>query len=128
MVRAIVDQVAALAKATQISWAVIAGIVIEVGRREHNAGSPDPCCFLNIRPSGRLTSIAAPNVPLDIEPATIRQTTHRLPMWPTAILANATPPLEPHPPADLRPVNWVRPTHFSSDRHRRPLRYFFGAC
>jgi hypothetical protein len=79
MMRAIVYQVAALAKAAQISRTIIAGIVIEVGRREHDAASPDACCFLNILPSCWLTPIAAPDVSPTSNPA-IWQTTGRLSM------------------------------------------------
>jgi hypothetical protein len=72
MMGAVVDQVAALAKAAQVFRAVIAGIMIQVSRGQHDAGLPDPGCFLDIRPCRRFTPITTPGVSLDVKPAAIR--------------------------------------------------------
>jgi hypothetical protein len=42
-------------------------------------------------------------------------------MRPAATLATAAGALEPHVVADLRPVNRIKPSHLSPDRHRRLL-------
>lgn len=117
MMRTIVDQVAALTKTAQISRAIIARIMIEVSCSEHDTGLPDAGRFLDVRPCRGLSAITPPGMALDIEPSTIRKTAHDLSVRSPAILADAARSLKAHLPADLRPVDRVKPSHLSSDRH-----------
>src|SRR4051794_33185567 len=119
MMRAIVDQVAALAKTAQIFRPVIAGIVIEVSRGKHDTGLPDAGRFLHVWPCRRFSALTSPGMSVDVEPSTIRKTAHDLSVWSPAILADAARPLAAHLSADLRPVDRVEPSHLSPDRHWR---------
>src|SRR5882762_5526441 len=120
MVRAIVDQVAALAQALEIAPTVIARVMIEVRRGQDHASSPHLCRLLEIGPSGRPAAAVAPRVTGGVEPTAIRQTAYSHAMWPAASLAHASGALEPHAPADLWPIAGVEPPHFRLDRHRHP--------
>ena len=93
----IVDQMTPLAKAAEISRAIIARVVIEVGRCEHDAGVPHLRCFHEVRPSRRSAAIVAPGVLRGIEPTAVRQAAHGLPMRSTAALADAACPLKSEP-------------------------------
>ena len=113
------DQVTALAEAPEIAWPVIAGIVIEVGSGKYDAGLPRPCFLFDIRPSRPSAAVVAPGVLNSIEPTTVWQAAHGLPMWSAAALANAARPLKPHLPANFRPVYWIEPAPLRLDRHRK---------
>jgi hypothetical protein len=51
MVRAIMDHMAALAEAFQVALTVIARIMIEMRRRQDDAGLAELYRFLDVRPS-----------------------------------------------------------------------------
>jgi len=53
MMRPVVNQMAALAETSQVLQAIIAGIVIEMGSGQNNAGLAPVSRFLDIRPAGR---------------------------------------------------------------------------
>jgi hypothetical protein len=101
MVRTIVDHVAALAEALEITQPVIARVMIEVRRRQYDAGSPHLRHLLEVGPPGWPAAAIAPGVSRGIEPTSIRQTANGDAMRPTAPLANAGCALEAHAPTDL---------------------------
>ena len=120
MVRAIVDHVAALAQALQIAPPVVTRVVVEVGCSKNNAGVPDLSGFDEIGPARWPSPAIAPGVLHGIEPAPVRQTANRHAVPPVASLTDTGGALEPHPPADLRPIARIKLPHFRSDRHRHP--------
>src|SRR5271163_237112 len=120
MVRAIVDQVAALAQALEIAQPIIARVMIEVRRSQDHAGLTDLRRFHEIGPSGGSTATVAPGVTGGVEPASIGQTANGETMWPAASLARAGGALEAHAPADLQPVAGIEPSHLRFDRHSHP--------
>jgi hypothetical protein len=101
MVRPIVDQMAPLAQALEIAQPVIARVMIEVRRRQDDAGSPHLRRLLEVGPPGWPATAIAPSASRGIEPTSIRQTANGDAMRPTAPLANAGSALEAHAPADL---------------------------
>jgi hypothetical protein len=118
MMRAIVDHVAALAKALEITLPVIARIVVEVRCSEDDVGLSHLRRLLKVGPPGRPAMTIAPSVTSGIEPASIRQTTRSDAMRSAASLADAGGTLEAHAPTDLRPVAGIKTPHLRSDRHR----------
>jgi hypothetical protein len=62
MVRTIVDHVAALAEALEITQPVIARVVIEVRCSQDDTGLPQLRCFFEIGPPGRPAAAIAPGV------------------------------------------------------------------
>ena len=121
MVRAVVDHVTALAQAPEVAQPVVARVIIEVRRREHDAGVADLRRFDEIGPTRGPTSAVTPGVTGGIEPAAVGQTANGHAMRPTASLAHAGGALEPHPPADLRPIARIKLPHLRPDRHRYPV-------
>jgi hypothetical protein len=101
MVRSIVDQMAALAQALEIAQAIIARVMIEVRRRQNDAGLPQLRCLIEIGPPGWPTAAIAPRLSGGIEPTPIRQTANRNAMRPAAPLANAGGALKPYAATDL---------------------------
>jgi hypothetical protein len=69
VVRPVVDQVAALAKALQIARPVVSRIVIEMGGREDDTGLPQPGCLLDIGAACRLTAAVAPGLASGVVPS-----------------------------------------------------------
>ena len=88
MVQPVVDHMATLAEALEITQSVIAGVMIEVCRGQDDAGSPHQRRFLEIGPACRPTAAIAPSMTSGIEPTPIRQTANRHPMRAAAPLAN----------------------------------------
>ena len=119
MVRAVVDQVAALTEALEIARPVVARIVIEVGGGQDDASPSYPCHLLDIGPGGGSAMVVTPSMTGGVEPASIRQTANICPMRPAAALANPAGTLEARMPAGLRPVDRIEPAQFRSDRHFR---------
>src|SRR5271169_2080689 len=107
MVRAIVDHMAALAEAFQVALPVVARIMIEMRRRQDDAGLPELYRLLDIRPSRRPTAAVTPRMAHSVEPAAIGQATDGLSMRPAAPLADTTGALEAHASTDLWPVDRV---------------------
>src|SRR5215471_19384337 len=116
MVQPVVDHMATLAEALEITQSVIAGVMIEVCRGQDDAGSPHQRRFLEIGLACRPTAAIAPSMTSGIEPTPIRQTADRHPMRAAAPLANTGGALEAHAPADLRPVARIEPPHLRLDR------------
>ncbi len=78
MVLAIVDQVAALTQALEVTLPVIVWMVIEVGRGQDHAGLPDLRCFHEIGPADRATAAVAPRGARGVEPTNVGQIPSRL--------------------------------------------------
>ena len=106
MVRAIVDHVAALAQA--LAPPVVTRVVVEVGCSQNDAGVPDLGGFDEIGPARRPPPVIAPGVLHGIEPAPVRQTANCYAVPPVASLTDTGGALEPHPPADLRPIARIK--------------------
>jgi hypothetical protein len=121
MVRSIMNHVAALAETLQVALPVVARIMIEMRRRQDDAGLSERHRILDIRPSRWPAPTITPRVARGVEPATIGQATDSLAMRPAASLADTTGALEAHPSADLRPVDRIKPAQFTIDRQWSPL-------
>jgi hypothetical protein len=121
MVRAIVDNVTALAQALEVTPPVIARVVIEVCCGEDDVGLPHPRRFYEIGPAARTTATISPDVMGGIEPTPVRQTANAHTVGSAACLTDPGGPLEPDTPADLPPVDRVKSSHFRFDRHPYPL-------
>ena len=120
MVRTIMDHVAALTQAFQVALPVVARIMIEMRRRQDDAGLPERHRLLDIRPSRWPAPAAAPGVAHRVEPTAIGQAADGLSVRPAAPLADTTGALETHASADLRPVDRVEPAQFTIDRQWSP--------
>jgi len=120
MVRMIMDHVAALTQAFQVALPVVARIMIEMRRRQDDAGPPEGHRLLDIRPSCWPAPAAAPGVAHRVEPTAIGQAADGLSVRPAAPLADTSGALETHASADLRPVDRVEPAQFTIDRQRSP--------
>src|SRR3954466_9632698 len=88
--------------------------MIKVGGGQDDAGLPHPDRFLDIGPASGATTAITPDLPSGIKPAPVRQNADDLAMRAPASLANAAGTLEPHMPAELRPVDRIEPAHLSS--------------
>jgi hypothetical protein len=119
MVGAIVDQVAALTEAAEVTEAVVGRIVIEVRGGEHDARRPQPHHLLEVGPAGEAAALVAPGGSLGIEPSPVRQAPHGGAVRPAAALAHAMGALEADAPTELAPVRGVETAELSPDRHGR---------
>jgi hypothetical protein len=115
------DHMAALAEAFQVALTVVARVMIEMCRRQDDAGLAELHRFLDIRPSRWPTPAVAPRVAHSVEPAAVRQAADGLTMRPTTPLADTAGALEAHASADLRPVDRIKPAQFTIDRQWSPL-------
>ena len=120
MVWPVVDQVATLAKALQIARPIVARIVVEVGGGENDPRLSYPGCLLDVGPASEPSTIIAPSLTSGVKPASIRQAANSCAMRSAATLADAAGALEAHIPAQLRPVDRIKPAHLSFDRHLHP--------
>src|SRR4051794_39196254 len=111
---------ATLTEASQVFETVIARIVIKVGSGQHDAGLACTSCFFDIGPTGRAAAVIAPGLTGLVVPAAIRQTANDRAMRASAALADTAGALEAHMPAQLRPVDRIKPAHLSFDRHSAP--------
>ena len=71
MVRAIMDYMATLAEASQVAQSVVARIMIEVRRRQDDAGLSECRLLLDVRPSRWPALTITPNVARSVEPAAV---------------------------------------------------------
>ena len=120
VVRPVVDYVAALAEALEVTQPVIPGVMIEMCSGQDDAGSPHQRRFLEIGPACRPTASIAPSMTGGIEPTSIGQAANCSSMWSAAFLTNPGGALEAHAPTDLRPVARIEPPHLRLDRHSHP--------
>ena len=118
MVRAVVDQGAALAKASEVTRPIVCWVVIEVRRGKNDTRVPDAGCLLEVRPAGGPTAAIAPGARGGVIPAAVGQAANCRSVRPPACLTAAAGALEPYLPADLWPVDRVEPAQLRLDRHR----------
>jgi hypothetical protein len=111
MMRPIVDQVAALAQASQVSQPIVAWIVIEMGSGENDPGLPYASNFFNVGPARWATAMIAPSPTGSVVPVTVRQAANDFAMRAPTALTHAAGAFESHMPAQLRPVDRVEPAH-----------------
>ena len=114
----VVCQVAPLAQRTKVPQVVVARIVVQVGRGQHDEGGAKPGGLHDVGPGGRLPATVAPVARLDIVPSAVRQAFHADLVRTPACLAPAGSALETDAAADLGPVGWVGGAEVRSDRHR----------
>jgi hypothetical protein len=105
MVRTVVDQMATLAKTSEVTWPIVCRVVIEVRGGKNDTRVPDAGCLFEVRPARRPTAAIAPSALGGVVPATVGQAANGFAMRATASLAAAAGALEPYLPADLRPVD-----------------------
>jgi len=108
---------ASTVKASEVTRPIVGWIVIEVHGGKNDTRVPDASCLLEVRPAGGPAAAIAPGSRGGV-PAVVGQATNGSAMRLTASLAAAAGALEPHLPADLRPVDRVEPAQFRLDRHR----------
>jgi hypothetical protein len=120
MMRTVVDQVAALTKAAQVSEPIISRIMIEVRGGKHDMRCPDPSDLLQIRPTSGAPPSVAPRISCLIVPSPVRNAAHGGAMRPAATLAYASGPFEAHTPAELTPMSGIQAAKLWPDRHGRP--------
>ena len=94
MVRSIMDHVAALAETFQVALPVVARIMIEMRRRQDDAGLSERHRLLDVRPSRWPAPTITPRVACGVEPAAIGQAADGLTVPPSASLADTTGALE----------------------------------
>jgi hypothetical protein len=71
MVGAVVDQMAALTKASQVTPPIVGRIVIEVRRSQNYLGVTDLCRFDKVGPAGQSAATIAPGALGGVVPATV---------------------------------------------------------
>jgi hypothetical protein len=130
MLGAIVDQVAALAQRGEVAWAIVAGIVIEVGGGEYDPGAwkrrddrRSVEAELLGQPLGReghpypAAPAVTPAATLFIVPTTITYVLDILPMRPATLLAPPPSAPETHYRREFAPINRIKPAVLRADRH-----------
>jgi hypothetical protein len=123
MMWSVVDEMAALAEALEISQPVVLGVMVKMRRGKNDPGLAQMDRLYEVGPARGSATVVAPGLGGAVEPAAIRQAPNDLAVWPAASLANAAGPLESHPPADVGPVARIEPTQFTLDRHRHPISF-----
>jgi hypothetical protein len=107
--RAIVDEVAALAEALEVPHPIVLRIVVQMGCRENDPRLTQMNSFDEVRPTSRSTMVVTPRLGVAIEPTTVRKAPYYLAVWSAASFANTTRPLKAYTSADVGPVAWVEP-------------------
>ncbi len=107
--RAIVDEVAALAEALEVPHPIVLRIVVQMGCRKNDPRLTQMDSFYEVRPTSRSAMVVTPRLGVAIEPSTVRKAAYYLAVWSAASFANTSRPLETHTSADVGPVAWVEP-------------------
>lgn len=107
MLPTIMTKMAALTKRLQIAKPVVAGVMIEVGRRQHHPHLLEGCVITIIRPIDHLASVIPPKLTFRIEPAAIAEMMDDLAMGAPAILTATAGAIETHHCAQLVPVDRI---------------------
>ena len=94
VVRAVVQEVAALAQAPQIGEPVVGRVVVQVGRGQHHAGDAQPRRFQQGGPARRSAAPVAPRRGRLVKPAPVGQHANLQQMRTVAPLATSTGALE----------------------------------
>jgi len=120
MMRAIVDQMAALAKALEVAQPIVAGVMIEMCCGQNDAGLPHMHGLLDVRPSRRASTAALPGAASRVEPPAVRQASNSFAVRPATSFADAAGALEADASTELWPVDWIVPSQLRFDRHGHP--------
>jgi len=119
MLGAIMDHVASLAEGREVGVRVVAGVVIAMGGREHDA-RPARTPEHIVDAEGEAHPLAAPITPsaaFGIPPSAVAQMVDDPPMRPPAALTAALGPVEPDHDRELRPVYRIEEAVLAPDRH-----------
>src|SRR5829696_8887303 len=98
----VVNEMAALTQASQVLQPIVAGIVIEVGSGQNDAGLAHMCCFFDVRLAGWTAAMIAPGLTDLVVPPSVPQNANDFAMRAPAALTDAAGALEPHMVAELR--------------------------
>src|SRR5271166_4181543 len=120
MMRAIVDQMAALAKALEVAQPIVAGVMIEMCCGQNDAGLPHMHGLLDVRPSRRASTAASPGAASGVEPPAVRQASNSFAVRPATSFADAAGALEADASTEFWPVDWIVPSQLRFDRHGHP--------
>jgi hypothetical protein len=123
VMRAILDEVAALTEALEVPHPIIARVMVKVCCRKNDPRLAQMDSLHEIRPAREPAMVVSPGLSVAVEPAAIRQAPDYLAVWPAASFANAACPTKAHASADVRPVAWIEPTEFGLDRHRHLISF-----
>src|SRR4051794_8851121 len=105
MMRPIVDQMTALAKAAQVLDTIVARIVIEMSSGQNDPGLAHAGRFRDVGSADRAAALIAPGAADRIVPASVRQNADDCAVRPPAALTDPAGACEPHMPAELRPID-----------------------
>lgn len=130
MRRPVVLQVAALTKRCQVSWVVVAGILVEMGRSEHDKGRGQGRggeASQRRLPRSKLgqfgqrprlpAAVVAPALFVGVPPQALRSDDNVTSVWSPAVLATTPGAIEADNLRQLSPVDRVEPTLAGADRH-----------
>ncbi len=120
MLLAVVLEMAPLAQRYEVARAVVGGVVIPVGSRQHHAGGPDLLLeVLNLQHTTNPPPLpVSPGLPLPIPPAAVAQVAGDPPVRTAAALALSLGALEADHGGELLPVNGVEPAVLRTYRHQ----------
>jgi hypothetical protein len=118
VIAAVLDHVAALAKAPQIAEPVVRRVIVEMGGGEDHARRAYLDGLHERRLKGRPTTAVPPCPTQWVKPSSVREAANRAAVWPLAALAFALGAIEADAPADFRPMRRVKAAQLGSDWHR----------
>src|SRR6185312_4701701 len=113
--------VAALAEAPQIAQPIVLRVIVEMRCGQDHPRRAHLDRLDERRPAGRPATAVAPGLMQWIEPSSVGEAADCGAVRPVAALALAAGALEANASADLRPMRWIEPAQFGSDRHRPGL-------
>ena len=121
MLGPVMQQMAPLAERLDVAVpaAAVRGVVVEMRRRQHDLGRPARLLLGRGRAGDLAAAAITPGLARLVPPAAIAQMAHHLAVRPPTGLAAALGAHEPHPAADLRPVDRVVVAQLGLDRHGR---------
>ena len=121
VIRSIVEHVATLTHALQISPPISSRVMVQMCRRQDDSSGSEADSFNQVRPPARSSLSRPPGLHLRIEPAAIGQASHDEAVRPATDLAAALCPLKSHDTAHLGPVCRVKITEVMAYRQERRL-------
>ncbi len=121
VVRAVVEEVAALAQRAEVPKAAVAGGVVEVGGGEHGAGRAQRHGFHEVGPAGGAVAPIASGAGALVEPAVVGQAAQGRLVGPAAALAAPAGAVEAHALAQLSPLRRIERAQLAADRHAANL-------
>jgi hypothetical protein len=127
----VMAHMAALTKRREVSWPVIARIMVEVRGGEYDARDPHwswrlnagesglhPCQLLRRRQAANPSALPiAPALCVLVPPSPITQVQHVATVRATAMLATSFGAAEADDGGELAPIDWIEPAVFARDRH-----------